>query len=43
VTTDAAVDRLFERIGMQVRAGVIETRAALDVENAVLRELSANR
>jgi hypothetical protein len=43
VATEAAVDRLFERIGIQVSAGVRETQAALDVERVVSRELSANR
>ena len=43
VTTEAAVDRLFERIGIRVSAGVMETHAALDVERAVARELSASR
>jgi hypothetical protein len=43
VATEAAVDRLFERIGIRVSAGVMETQAALDVERAVARELSANR
>jgi len=43
VTTDAAVDELFERIGMHTSAGVLETEAALAVERAVGRELTANR
>jgi hypothetical protein len=42
-TTEVAVDRLFERIGMHTRAGIMETQAALDVGSAVARELSANR
>jgi hypothetical protein len=40
VTTDAAVDRLFERIGVNAGAGVMETRAAVDTERAVRRELA---
>jgi hypothetical protein len=43
VATEAAVDELFERIGTQSSAGVVETQAALDVERAVARELSASR
>ena len=43
VITEAAVDRLFERIGVQVGASVMETTSALEVERAVARELSANR
>ena len=43
VATEAAVDQLFERIGVQVSAGVRETQAALDVERVVSRELSASR
>jgi hypothetical protein len=43
VTSDAAVDRLFERIGVNTSAGVIETQAAVDMERAVGRELSAKR
>jgi hypothetical protein len=40
VSTENAVDQLFERIGTQVYAGAVETQAALDVERAVRRELS---
>jgi hypothetical protein len=43
VATEAAVDRLFERIGMHAGTGIFETQAALDVERAVVRELSAKR
>jgi hypothetical protein len=43
VTNEAAVDRLFERIGIQASAGVTETEAALAIELVVARELSANR
>ena len=43
VESDAAVDRLFERIGVNTSAGVMETQAALDMERAVGRELSAER
>lgn len=43
VETEAAVDQLFERIGIAVGAGVVETQAALDKERAVARELAANR
>jgi hypothetical protein len=39
VATEAAVDRLFERIGTAVSAGVRETQPALDAERAVAREL----
>ena len=43
VITDADVDRLFERIGVNTGAGVMETRAAVDMERAVGRELSTTR
>ena len=43
VTTEAAVDRLFERIGVRVGASAMETQSAIDVQRAVARELSANR
>ena len=43
VATEAAVDQLFERIGMHAGTGIVETQAALNVERAVARELSANR
>jgi hypothetical protein len=43
VATAGAVDELFERIGTNTSAGVMETQAALDVERAVGRELSADR
>jgi hypothetical protein len=43
VKNDAAVDRLFERIGVNTSAGIMETQAALDMERAVGRELSAKR
>jgi len=42
-TTEAAVDRLFERIGVRVGASVMETTSAVAVQRAVARELSANR
>src|SRR5262245_27856155 len=40
VSTENAVDQLFERIGFRVYGGAVETRAALDVEDIVKRELS---
>jgi len=40
VSTEAAVDQLFERIGTRVHGGVVETQAALDAERAVRRELA---
>jgi hypothetical protein len=40
VSTEDAVDRLFERIGTHTHSGVVETQAALDAERAVRRELS---
>ena len=40
VSTENAVDQLFERIGFRVYGGAVETRAALDVEDVVKRELS---
>jgi hypothetical protein len=43
VATEAAVDELFERIGMHAGTGIVETQAALDVERTVARELSARR
>jgi hypothetical protein len=43
VQTEAAVDRLFERIGMHVSAGVMETQSALEVERVVRREVLAKR
>jgi len=43
VTTETAVDRLFERIGARVGASIMETRSAVDVERVVARELSRNR
>jgi hypothetical protein len=43
VATEAAVDQLFERIGMHADTGIVETQAALNVERAVARELSGNR
>jgi hypothetical protein len=43
VTTEAAVDRLFERIGVRAGAGVMETTSAVDAGRAVARDLSANR
>lgn len=43
VTTEAAVDRLFERIGVRVGASVMETASAVDVARAVARELSTSR
>ena len=43
VATEAAVDRLFDRIGTHTGAGVVETQAAQVAERAVARELSANR
>ena len=42
-TTEAGVDRLFERIGVRVGASVMETTSAVAVQRAVARELSANR
>lgn len=43
VATAGAVDELFERIGTNTSAGIMETQAALEVERAVGRELSADR
>jgi predicted transcriptional regulator len=43
VTTETAVDRLFERIGARVGASIMETRSAVDVQRVVARELSRNR
>ena len=43
VITEAAVDRLFERIGVRVDASVMETASAVDVGRAVARELSTPR
>ena len=43
VTTEAAVDRLFERIGVRVGGSVMETETAVDVGRAVARELLAKR
>jgi hypothetical protein len=43
VSTEAAIDQLFERIGMRMSAGVMETQAALTVERTVARELAAGR
>jgi hypothetical protein len=43
VNTEAAVDQLFARIGVQVSAGIMETQAALDAERTVMRELSTSR
>jgi len=40
VSTEDAVDQLFERIGTHSHSGVVETQAALDAERAVRRELS---
>jgi hypothetical protein len=40
VSTEDAVDQLFERIGTQVYAGAVETQAALDAERAVRREFA---
>jgi hypothetical protein len=40
VSTEKAVDQLFERISTHTHSGVVETQAALDVERAVRRELS---
>jgi hypothetical protein len=40
VSTEEAVDQLFERIGTHVYAGAVETQAALDAEHAVRRELA---
>jgi hypothetical protein len=40
--SEAAVDRVFERIGVNTSAGVMETQAALDAERAVAHELSAH-
>ena len=40
VSTENAVDRLFDRIGFRVYGGAVETRAALDVEDIVKGELS---
>jgi hypothetical protein len=40
VSTEHAVDQLFEQIGTHAHAGVLETHAALDAERAVRRELS---
>jgi hypothetical protein len=42
-TAGTAIDRLFERIGIQVSAGVMKTRAALEAERVVSRDLSASR
>ena len=42
-TTEAGVDRLFERIWVRVGASVMETTSAVSVQRAVARELSANR
>jgi len=39
VSTEDAVDQLFERIGVHTGAGVVETQAAVDTERAVRREL----
>jgi hypothetical protein len=39
--SEAAVDRVFERIGVETSAGVMETQAALVAERAVAHELSA--
>jgi hypothetical protein len=41
--SEAAVDQLFERIGMHASAGVMETQAAFDMRSAVARELLADR
>jgi hypothetical protein len=40
VLTERDVDQLFERIGVRVFAGDMETQTALDVEHAVRSELS---
>ena len=40
VSTESAVDELFERIGTHAYAGVVETQAALDAERAVRHELA---
>jgi len=40
VSTEDAVDQLFERIGTHVYAGAVETQAALDAERAVKREFA---
>jgi hypothetical protein len=38
--TEDEINQLFDRIGNRIRAGIVETHAALDVENVVRRELS---
>jgi hypothetical protein len=43
VATEAAVDRLVERVGMHTSAGVVETQTSLDMQRAVARELSPSR
>jgi hypothetical protein len=43
VTTEAAVDQLFERIGMRTGAGITETHPALVVGSVLARDLSATR
>jgi hypothetical protein len=43
VTTEGAVDRLFERIGARVGGSVMETETAVDVGRAVARELLVKR
>src|SRR5262245_41516770 len=40
ISTENAVDQLFERIGFRVYGGAVETQAALDVDDVVKRELS---
>jgi hypothetical protein len=41
--TEAAVDAVFERIGVHTGAGIVETDAALGAERAVAHELLAQR
>jgi hypothetical protein len=41
--TDATVDVLFARIGVELRPGVFETNAAIVTERAVFRELHESR
>jgi hypothetical protein len=42
-TTEAEIDRLFERIGVPGSTGIVETRAAREVGRAVARELLESR
>ena len=40
---DADVEALFARIGFQVRAGVVETEAAVRIEKIVARQIAMDR